>query len=119
MNDISNLTKPEAVEFLTYVICNNVLDSELTEAVKANLESAIRVAIAHLSEDDTNKVATAVEAIFQMYRRNDVADKSYRNAARFILSAVDGVPNRYEMYDCTKEDTRLSILLNNKQEDTK
>ena len=113
---ISNLTKAEAIEFLTDVIAENKLSGDVSE-IKEDLESAIRVALAHLRDDDTNKLATAVEAIFQMYRRNDIADKSYRNAARFILSSVDGVPNRYETYDSNDEDFRLIELVTNKKQE--
>lgn len=114
MNNLSNLTKEEAVEFLIKVIATGALKGDISD-IREDLETAIRIAIGHLTEGDTNKVATAIDAIFQMYRRNDVADKSYRNAARFILSAIDGVPNRYETYECYKEDTRLTNLVNNKQ----
>ena len=110
MSDIANLTKSEAVEFLTKVINEGLLyKGDLGDQAQP-LESAIRIAIAHLSDGETTKVATAVEAIFQMYRRNDTADKAYRNAARFILSVVDGVPSRYEFYS-NAEDDRLSNLL--------
>lgn len=106
MSEISNLTKEEAVRFLTQIIADGQLQKGI-EGMEEDLESAIRVALAHLGNGDTNKVATAVEAIFQMYRRNDVTDKSYRNAARFILSVVDEVPVRYESYEETAENDRL------------
>lgn len=113
MSEITNFTKDEAVEFLQKVINNGLLHKGI-EGMEEDLESAIRVCLAHLSTDDSSKVAIAVEAIFQMYRRGNVADKSYRNAARFILSSVDGVPTRYESYD-NEEDTRLTKLTGVKQ----
>ncbi len=112
MTNISNMDKEHAINFLRRVIIENKLSGDIS-SIREDLESAIRVAIAHLTNEETNKVATAVEAIFQMYKRNDIADKSYRNAARFILSVVDDVPNRYESYDDDDCDTRINLLADN------
>lgn len=109
MDTITNLNKDEAVEFLRKVINENMLSGDIS-GIKEPLESAIRIAIAHLSNNDTNKMATAIDGIFQMYKRNNSIDKSYRNAARFILSVVNNVPVRYEGYetDATTPEERMS-----------
>ena len=95
---ISNLNKNEAIAFLNKVINKGLLSGDISE-IREDLESAIRVALAHLEDGETSKLGIAVESIFQMYKRSSVADKSYRNAARFILSVVDNVPVRYESYE--------------------
>ena len=113
---ISNLTKKEAVEFLTEVISNHELYNGGIEGKEDKLETAIRVCITHLKEGESSALGTAVDAIFQMYKRDNNIDKSYRNSARFILSQVYDVPPRYESYD---EDAQLPSELMNEIEEWK
>lgn len=110
---ISNLTKEEAIQFLTKVISNHELYDGKIAGQEDKLETAIRVCITHLKEGESNTLGTAVDAIFQMYKRDSNIDKSYRNSARFILSQVYDVPPRYERYD---EDAKLPSELQDEME---
>lgn len=103
---LSNLTKEDSIKFIEYILNNGILDHEDISDIREDLESALRVALAHLKavSPDDKTLGNAVDAIFQMYKRDNNIDKSYRNAARFILSAVNDVPVRYE--EC-EEDERL------------
>ena len=112
MSEITNFSKEEAIDFLDRVVNDHLLFGEIDDELREDLETAIRIAIAHLKENDTNDVATAIDCIFQMYRRKNDIDKAYRNAARFILSVVDNVPSRYESYDDPRPDLQLPDSIN-------
>lgn len=107
-HQLSNLTKDESIKFIEEVLNSGALDRDDISDIREDLESALRVALAHLKTVSPNDktLGNAVDAIFQMYRRDNNIDKSYRNAARFILSTLDDVPVRYE--EC-EEDERLHL----------
>ena len=103
---LSNLTKEDSIKFIEQILNDKTLNNEDISSIREDLESALRVALAHLKavSPDDKTLGNAVDAIFQMYKRDNNIDKSYRNAARFILSVVNDVPVRYE--EC-EEDERL------------
>ncbi len=112
---IHNAVKSEIIDTIRQAINERWIYKEsLSDDERERLETALRVALGHLDEGDTTKLGTAVNAIFEMYRRNDVIDESYRNAARFILGAVDGVPTRYERHDDDRIIPDSSIVENEK-----
>lgn len=111
MSDLVNITKDEALKVIGQAVSEDWINNpDKLEANKGRFETALRIALAHLAMGETTDVGTAVDAIFEMYRRNNSVDKSYRNAARFILSIVDKVPARYESYD--DEDANFPRLEN-------
>lgn len=105
--NIKNLTKDNSLEIIHEAIKEHWLFEDDLGPHREELETALRIVYAHLKQGETTPLGTAVDCIFEMYRRDDDVDKSYRNAARFILSAVNGVPARYEAYK--NEDARSPL----------
>lgn len=80
-----DLSRQETIELLTDMLDD--LDSVDTE----KLENTLRAALIYLKDDPTARLEVAANDIFQLYRRNNDIDEAYRNAARYILSAVSGI----------------------------
>lgn len=93
-----NITRSEVISILKDVANGNItkLDSE-------KVEEAAQFAIQYIDNNELeDTLKGALDSIFEMYRRDDEVDKSYRNAARFIKSSVLNEEVEYEL--CNSND---------------